>query len=246
MDEIRLPPDALTQARQKLHPNEPITLSTESLKDADLSIRRRNFFAVERAIYRQRYLGTLVKEQPVNSCRMASAVIALARMGVVEDVEQTLARLEREIVESAMRTGHIASSGDTGPEVPYLIFTQFGLPTGFANDISQVVKALRAGGCVCFAPGGHSKCATEISPDGTQLKIFDPLQNISIINPLSIMADRVRISPGQVTTDAVLVYPQNYHPNTAKGEVFYPPGVVNNIGLVNFSPLPINTAPYKK
>jgi len=245
-DEIHISQGDIARAKQKLgHADSPISLSTGSLKDSALRLLRRKFYDQEKAMYKQKYLGRVVEGRPVNSCRIASAIIALARMGVIGLNEQSMTTLERELVESAVKNNHVAASGDTGPSVPYIILTEFGLPTGFANSVAQVEAALKAGGCVCFGRSGHSRCATELSPDGRQIKVFDPLQDISSIEPLRIMDDRVRAYSGQMETEAVVVYPPNYQPNPAKGEIFYPPGVVNNLPPVNFNPIPININRYK-
>ncbi|MBI3069716.1 MAG: hypothetical protein HYY87_00225 [Candidatus Levybacteria bacterium] len=206
---IKLSPEALERAHKEVG-QPPIRLSYDALRRANLEIRQRNFFTVEPLPFRQQYLGREVQGTRVNSCTIASALLALARIGKIRgrDIGGQLNALEEELVRQAVQKGYFdRKTGDTG------------LANGYARTLNELRAALAAGGGGIIAYGGHARFISEEEPNGSgRFKVFDPLKTHSELVPRSFLEQNLQHFSG--TTNLIVVYPYGYRPDEARGESF--------------------------
>lgn len=239
-DEIHITPAEIARARAKTGLVPSVTLSTDdlssargrvaartnqalpqpvstppqdSLRIANLSARQRKFNEVEPAIFQQHFAGREVEGHKVNSCRIASAIIALARIGVIKTEPTLMAQLETEIVRDQLRAHAVLENGNTQVTVSKEIFYYFGLQSGIIASIQKAIAVLRAGGCIVIGLHGHANCITELNQEATHVKVFDPLVASSEIKPIDLIEKAIKIGRSNIfSTDLIGVYPLGYKP----------------------------------
>lgn len=217
---VTLETDALRAARGRIAarrnqalPQPVLTPPQDSLRIANLSARQRKFNEVEPAIFQQHFAGREVEGHKINSCRIASSIIALARMGVIKTEPTLMAQLETEIVRDQLRAYAVLENGNIQVTVPKEIFYDFGLQSGIIASIRKAIAVLRAGGCIVIGLHNHANCITELNSEGTQVKVFDPLVNNSQIKPISLIEEAIKIGRSNIfSTDLIGVYPPGYKP----------------------------------
>lgn len=208
---MRLSPSDIQKAKEK---------TTLKLSTHDLRIARRQvqFFDRERISLKQQYLGKEVADRKVNSCTIASALIAMERIG--EITVRVMADLERDLVEQAVQKGYFNSGANTGISATRDVFSAFGLQNGYARTIGEIEAALRSGGCATIAYDGHVRTISEESLDRKQFKALDPLQDYSSLMGRQFIEQKLQRGNGGVTSNVIVVYPKGYTPDASRGETF--------------------------
>ena len=180
--------------------------------------RRINFGVTEPVIYEQQYSENRGRQptfegRRAESCTIASAIMVLARMGVIPQDKRVMQQLENEILRNAIKNGYVYENGAMSVDLTNQIFYDFGLQSGYTNEMYAMMAALKAGGCVCPCDG-HMRSVTELSANNGHVKIFDPLYaDQSAIITMDEFRTKAR-------GNTIVVYPQGYLPSLTRNERF--------------------------